>query len=60
VTEIIKLVFTRGYPVEKLGVYAAPPPSKSKKEPIRLPAGFVPVWMDNTERFDPQTLDRIL
>ncbi len=58
--EVIRLVFTRGYPVEKLGVFAAPPPSKNEKVPIRLPGGIVPIWMDNTERFDPRTLDGIL
>lgn len=59
-TEIIKLLYTQGYPVEKLGVYAAPPPSKNKKVPIRLPGGFVPIWMDNTEGFNPRTLDALL
>jgi hypothetical protein len=58
--EVIKLVYTQGYPVEKLGVFAAPPPSKTKKEPIRLPGGFFPVWMNNTEGFNPTTLDDIL
>ena len=56
--EIMKLIYAREYAIEKLGIYAAPPPKE--KVQIRLPGGFVPTWMDNTKGFDPHTLDDLL
>jgi Domain of unknown function (DUF4062) len=56
--EIMKLIYAREYAIEKLGIYAAPPPKERIQ--IRLPGGFVPTWMDNTKGFDPHTLDDLL
>jgi hypothetical protein len=59
IDEAAKVALIREHPIKKLGVFAAPPPEnadgeKRKIEPT-LPINLV--WMDNTENFDPTTLD---
>jgi hypothetical protein len=56
--EAMKLMYSPGNPIEKVGVYVAPP-SEPRKVPIRLKGDYYPMWMDNTSGFDPKTLEEL-